>query len=417
MTEHVDPTKLVGEIQTSFEALKNTVKEQEDGIKAKFDDYVTNDKLQKIETSLQEVMDHNDKLAAQMAAKEMGSTDDGLNDAERAYRSDFDHWFRTGEGEQTMKAAQRNLDIRAVSSVGSDPDGGYAAPVEWDRSITDQLQQVGQMRQYASVQTVTGQGFKRLYNLHGATTGWVGETAARPETSTPTLGEYSYAFGEIYANPKATQRVLEDPEISIEAWIASEVSQEFMIAEATAFLSGDGVNKPKGVLNYDAATEGGLPASEQHPLGPIQAVASSTSLALVADDFLDLIYDMEAERSMGAEFYMNRLTTSLVRKYKDLDGLYLWQPPVQAGQPATLFGVPINTLYGMDEPVAGAFSAGEVPVMYGNMAETYRIFDRIGVSVLRDPYTEKPYVLFYTRKRVGGGLWNPEYMRYLTITA
>lgn len=404
----------IAELNQDWTAFKAAMAEKDKELAKKFDDVVTSEKLDRINTSVGEMQSAIDDANARIAALSVGagSNDTPLSPEERAYQANFDTWFRTGDGESAIKAAMRSGDIRAAHSVGSDPDGGFTAPIEWDRTITDQRVEVSPMRRFASVQSVTGQGFKKLYNLHGTDSGWVGETAARPETNTSTLAEYAFSFGEIYANPAATQQILEDSEINIAVWLAGEVNIEFARQEGIAFVGGDGVNKPRGVLMYDAAAEAALPATQRHPLGPITEVATGAAGALTSDGLIDLVYDLPEDRSQGAALYANRKTHAVIRKMKDGDGNYLWQPPFQAGQPAQVLGHPINELAGLPD-----IAADVIPVIFGNMAQGYRIFDRVGMSMLRDPYTKKPFVLFYTRKRVGGGLWNPEWLRYHRVGA
>ncbi|MFE3839472.1 phage major capsid protein [Pseudogemmobacter sonorensis] len=409
-----DPAAMVVALNNDWQTFKAAQAEKDKELKAKFDDVVTTEKLGKIEASIGTLTAAIDDANTRLAGLSLngGGDGDNLTEAEREYTAAFADWFRTGEGERSLKSKARDGGIKAAYSVGSDPDGGYTAPIEWDRTITDQRIEVSPMRRFASVQSVSGQGFKKLYNLHGTDAAWVGETAARPQTEGSTLAEYEFAFGEIYAMPAATERVLEDSEIDIAAWLAGEVNIEFARQEGLAFINGDGVNKPKGVLRYDATTEAALPSAQRHPLGPIKEVITGAAAALTPDGLIDLIYDLPEDRSVGAALYANRKTHATIRKMKDGDGNYLWQPPFQASQPAAVLGTPIHELSGLPDVAANA-----IPVIYGNMAEGYRIFDRVGMSVLRDPYTNKPYVLFYTRKRVGGGLWNPEWLRYHRVAA
>jgi HK97 family phage major capsid protein len=196
--------------------------------------------------------------------------------------------------------------------------------------------------------------------------------------------------------------------VDIEAWLADEVSVEFDRQEGIAFLSGDGANKPHGLLTY---VTGGANAA-RHPWGAIQTVNSGSGTALTGDGFLSLIYALQAEHEANAKLYTNRSSAGAMRKLKDGQGNYLWQPSMEAGQPATLAGERIVDLPGMPA-VAGA----AVPLLYGDMAETYQVVDRIGTRVLRDPYTNKPFVHFYTTRRVGGGVKNPDAMKALVVAA
>lgn len=406
--------KVLENLNKGFQALKAKDEQRDKNIAAKFDDVVTKAEIEKVNADLGKMMEAVDKANAMLAAAQAGAGDGPqLSEDERALNADFDVFARTGEGESKIKAAMQPGGVLADMTVGSDPDGGLTAPVEWDRQITDKLKIVSAMRRFATVQRVSGQGFKHLYNLRGAASGWVGETDARPKTGTPTVAEYAFAFGEIYANPAISQRLLEDSLIDVAGWLADEVDTEFAAKEGVAFLSGDGVNKPKGVLMYDAAAEGALPANQQHPLGPVLETNTGDANGLTPDGLVNLIYDTPTERvSAASRFYMNRKTHAAVRTMKDGQGNFLWQPPYQLGEPAQLLGYGVAELAGMPDVAAAA-----IPVMFGDMAEAYRIFDRVGVQVLRDPYTNKPYVHFYTRKRVGGGLWNPEWLRYHRVGA
>lgn len=367
---------------------------------------------------LQAIVDTQaEKIENLNAAQAAGAPVNALSENERKHISAMTEYFRTGdEGElnalhKTYSPAE-GVAIKAALSVGSNPDGGYTAPIEWDRTVTDALVEISEMRMYASVQTVDGQGFTKLYNAKGTAgmSGWVGETDARPETATPQLTPYSFSFGEIYANPAMSQRSLEDPELDLAAWLAGEVEEEFALQEGNAFLSGDGVNKPKGVLMYDATAEGALAAALRHPLGPIGEVPSGAVGALSRNGLINLTRGLKPARRNGASFYMNDTTMGEVMKLDDGQGNLLWQPSFQAGTPGQMLGYGTRTLTGMPD-----IATGNIAVMFGNMERTYRIFDRVGMSVLRDPYTNKPYVHFYTRKRVGGGLWNPEWMKYHRI--
>jgi len=411
-----DLAAMITGINKDFETFKATMEEKNKELKAGFDDIVTTEKMTRIDTSLGEMQAAIDQANTSLAAIQLGagSGDAGLdlNEDEVKYAATFQDWFQSGDNESEVKAALKTGNIRAAASVGSDPDGGYTVPIEWDRTITDQLKEVSAMRMYASVQSVSGQGFKKLYNVRGTTSGWVGETANRPATDGSQFAEYAFSFGEIYANPAATQAILDDSEIDFAAWMASEVETEFSYQEGVAFISGDGTNKPKGIVKYTAADEAALAANLRHPLGAIAEINSGSAAALTSDGLVDLVGGLPTERMMGAALYSNRQTTSVIRKMKDGDGNYLWQPSYQAGDPALVLGYAVRELSGLAD-----IAADEIPLLFGNMERAYRIFDRIGVRVIRDPFTNKPYVHFYTTKRVGGGLWNPEWMKYHKVSA
>lgn len=410
----VSAVALVQQLNTAFDEFKATMtKRQTDN------DVLLEEKETRLNAALDEIQAVLDRQNAELAQLKLGGGGEPgsrVSAEVRAHQEAWATYMRTGEGERELDQlgiARGDLqatiirNVNAAGSVGVPDKGGHLAPIEWDRTITDARVDIAPMRQYASQQTVAGQGFVKLYNLHGAGSGWVGETAARPETNSPDLKAYAFAFGEIYANPSATQQILDDAEIDFAAWLGSEVETEFASQEGTAFLSGNGVNKPRGLLTFDAATEGALAANLRHPLGPIQEVNTGHATLLTLDGLIDLQQDLPSNRSQGAGFYANRTTIGTIRKMKNTDGDLIWAASAAVGQPSTLLGSPCRELDGMPSVAANA-----IPIFYGNMQMVYRIFDRKGIRVLRDPYTNKPYVLFYTTKRVGGGLWNPEWGRY-----
>lgn len=405
---------LVQSLNTAFDEFRETMNKRTSD-----QDVLLQEKEERLQTAMSDIQAALDAQQADLEQLKLGGGGEPgslASEEVRAHNTAWETYMRTGEGERTLDQlgiaagglqASITQNVKAAGSVGTDDKGGYLAPVEWDRTITDARVDITPMRNYASQQNVTGQGFIKLFNLHGTGSGWVGETDARPGTETPTLKAYAYSFGEVYAMPSATQGILDDAEIDFAKWLAGEVETEFAAKEGEAFLSGDGTNKPRGILTYDAATEGALAASARHPLGPVSEVNSGLAAALATDGLIDLQYDLPSNRSQGAAFYMNRKTMGAVRKLKDGDGNLIWAPTLAANQPSTLLGSPCLELDGMPDIAANA-----IPVIYGNMQMLYRIFDRVGIRVLRDPFTSKPHVLFYTTKRVGGGLWNPEWGRY-----
>lgn len=409
-----DINSAIEKINTAFEEFKAENNKRLDDLAKGKEDVVQNEKIDRINADIGKLYKAVDEINTKeaLASAPKGDTHNDTPEM-RDFKAKFDSWARTGAGEEQVKAAYRSNGVMAAMTVGSDPDGGFTAPVEWDRQITDKLATISQMRRYASVQNVKGQGFKHLYNVHGTGSGWVGETDARPGTSTPKFAEYEFKFGEIYAQPGVSQSLLEDSELNIANYLASEVELEFSQQEGTAFLSGDGIKKPKGILMYDKAAEDALADSDKHPLGPVQESNTGATATITSDGLIDLVYNIPSERITEASaFYMNRVTHATIRKMKDGQGNYLWQPPFQAGQPAQILGYPVRELSGIPD-----VAANSIPIMFGDMARSYRIFDRVGVQVLRDPYINKPYVMFYTRKRVGGGLWNPEFLRYHRVAA
>ena len=388
-----DPKALFGQLNAAFEEFKKT---NDENVGKKADDAVVKAKLAELNETMSTLEAALNAANEKIAAGVLGGNPLGdLEPTAPEYRKAFSAHFRKGE-------------VNAALSVGTADEGGYMAPVEWDRTITDQLKQISPIRENAQVITISGAGFKRVYNDRAIGSGWVGETAARPETTTPGLSELAFTPGEIYANPAATQSFLDDAAVDVEQWLADEVEYEFARQENIAFLSGNGVNKPFGILTYVT----GAANAAKHPFGAIVADTVAGAAAVTSDEIIDTIYDLPSERSSEAKFYMNRTTLGAIRKLKDGDGNYLWQPSYQAGEPSSLAGYPVVETPGMPD-----LAAGLVPILFGNMRMTYLVIDRVGIRVLRDPWMNKPFVHFYTTKRVGGGVQNPEYMRAIKMAA
>ena len=218
------------------------------------------------------------------------------------------------------------------------------------------------MRNLANVITVGGAEYKKLFNLHGAGSGWVGETDARPETNTPQLAQLTPYMGEIYAYPQATQTMLDDVFFDVEGWLAEELATEFAQQEGSAFITGNGTKKPRGFLDYPTATtEDGTRA-----FGTIQYRESAVTSEIGFDDIIDLEYDLKEGHLANAVFLTKRSTVRVLRKIKDNDNNYLWQNSLQAGQPATLNGYPLRT-----DPGMPAMAAGALAVAFGNFRSLY----------------------------------------------
>lgn len=408
--ESGDAKSIVTELNKAFAAFKTEHQEELKGIKAKFADVVQAEKVERINTEIGKLQTALDDTNAQLAAARLGGAGDGpaVSTEARDHARAFNQFFRRGTEE-----GLRELEMKAALRTDSDPDGGYVVPDQMEQTIDRVLGSVSAMRSIASVMSVSAASYKKLVNQGGAGAGWVGERQARPETATPTLAELSFPAMEIYANPAATQTLLDDARVDIAAWLAEEVSTAFAEAEGAAFISGDGVNQPRGLLSYDTV------ANASHSWGKIGYTASGVAAALTdsshngVDALIDLIYSIKQGYRQNARFLMNKSLQATVRKLKSkTEELYLWQPPVQAGQPATLLGYPITDDDNMPDVAAGAF-----PVAFGDFRRGYLIVDRFGVRVLRDPYTNKPYVHFYTTKRVGGGVQNFEAIKLLKIAA
>ena len=316
----------------------------------------------------------------------------------------FSHLVRRGEG---------GLDAKSLSSL-TNPDGGYLVPRDTSGRIIKKAQDYSPMRRYASVQSISGDALEGLNDNGVISTGWVGETASRTVTAATQLGMWKVPAHEIYANPQATQRMLDDAEINVEAWISGKLAEAFGQAEASAFISGDGVGKPRGILSRTFATT----TDASRAWGTVQKVASGASGAFVAtpnaaDCLISLMTALHPKYWAGAIFAMNRYTLGEVMKLKDDTGAYIWQPNFQLGVAGTILGQKVDASFD-HLPSLGAASKS---IVFGDFSNAYQIVDKKGITILRDPLTNKPYVGFYTTRRVGGDVINSEAYKVLSFEA
>jgi HK97 family phage major capsid protein len=346
-----------------------------------------------------------DRLSAALTAAQLGGgAGDGLSADQRTHRDTFATWFRRGD--RAIDADMRALEVNAGLTTQSDPDGGYLVPVDMEQGIDRVMGTVSAMRMMARVVNISGDTYKKLVNMGGAGAGWVGEEDDRPETGTPTLREIAINTGELYANPAATQTLLDDARIDIAAWLADEVSIEFAEQESEAFITGSGIKKPRGILSYDTV------ANASYAWGKVGFVVTGAATAFAssnpADAMIDLLFALRQGYRNGAAFLTSDSVMATIRKWKDGQGNYLWSPPSTAEQVGTILGKPVYTDDYMD-----GLGAGKFPVAVADWKRAYTIADRMGVRILRDPFTNKPFVHFYTTKRVGGGITNFEAIKFL----
>jgi HK97 family phage major capsid protein len=393
----------VDAVQKAFADFKT---ENDAALAAVKKDVVQNEKVDRINAAVDKQQKALDDLSAQLAAAKIGGADEkGPTAEQKAHSKAFNTYFRKG-----ADAGLRELEVKASLSSGSDPDGGYTVSRETETAIDRVLPTVSALRGIASVRQISGSGYKKLVNLGGSSSGWVSETGSRPETNSPALSQLDFPCMELYANPSATQTLLDDSAVDIAAWLADEVSIEFAAKEGAAFISGDGVGKPRGLLAYTNVLDASYAWGK---LGYVKTGAAATfNATFPQDDLVNLQTALKTGYQVGASFLMTRTTQSVIRKFKDQNDLYLWQPGLQAGQPASIFGKTIVLDDNMDE-----VGANKYPIAYGDFKRAYIIIDRVGIRVLRDPYTNKPYVMFYTTKRVGGGVQNFEAVKLLKCEA
>lgn len=384
---------------SAFESFREANDQRLAAIEKKSDDIVLSDKVEKINRALTEQKAALDRMA--LAARRPAQGEAREADERKAA---IERYMRAGD------AAQINALQTKALNAGVDAEGGYLAPEPTERIIAAAVRDISPIRQIASVREIGTNSFRKPVSLGGAAAGWVGETGGRVETATPTLSAIDFPTMELYAMPAASQVLLDDAVVDIEQWLADEVMGEFAAQETNAFVNGDGVNKPKGFLSYPITEESVRLPNE---IGYVATGAAGAFAASnPADTLLDLIYAPKQAYRAGGRFVLNRKTLSVVRKFKDSDGNYLWQPSLVAGAPSTLFGYPVAEVEEMPDIGAGAHA-----IAFGDFAKLYLIVDRQGVRILRDPYSAKPYVLFYTTKRVGGGVQNFDAVKTLKFAA
>ncbi|SER60351.1 phage major capsid protein [Sphingobium sp. YR768] len=306
---------------------------------------------------------------------------------------------------------EAGVELKSFSGA-SGAAGGYAVPREIDQLIDATLKSVSPIRGIANVVRTGTAGYRKLVTSGGIVSGWASETGARAETGTPSFNEIVPPSGELFANPAASQAMLDDAQFDVESWLASEIAREFAAAEGAAFVNGNGTSKPKGFLTYTTTNE----ADSVRAFGSLQYVASGAAGAFAAsnpqDRLIDLVQSLRAPYRQGASFVMNSSTLAVIRKMKTSDGAFLWQPSMAAGQPATLLGYRVVEAEDMPDIAANSLS-----IAFGNFQAGYVIAERQETSILRDPFSNKPFVHFYAVKRIGGGVANSEAIKLMKFAA
>ncbi len=384
---------------STFQAFKSANDERLAALEQKQSDGLLTDKVDRINAALDAQSKRIENLSLTAGRPAMGG-DVTNSEAKSAWSS----YIRTGDGSELASLEGKSLS----SSV--DAEGGYVAPAETESRIDRALLSASPFRRISTIRRVGAGYFKKPVSAGGAASGWAGETEARVETDAPQLELLEFPAGELYAMPAATQTLLDDGVADVDQWLADEVRDVFAAQETAAFTLGDGVNKPRGILDYIQTAE------SAHNWGSLGYIATGTAGGFDGeapiDAIMDLIYAPQTRYRAGASFLMNRRTLSEVRKFKDADGNYIWQPAAEAGQPSTLLGYSVNEAEDMPD-----VASEDAAIAFGDFRRGYLIIDRQGVRVLRDPYSAKPYVLFYTTKRVGGGVQDFNAIKLLKCSA
>jgi HK97 family phage major capsid protein len=358
--------------------------------------------LERNEGEVAELREEMAQLKGRMDAQAVAAARPALSGAKAGGSPFVDTYLRKG--------LESGVELKAMAGT-TEAAGGYAVPEEIDSEIGRLLTSISPIRAIANVVRVGSAGYRKLVTAGGTPSGWVSETAGRPETATPTFIEVAPPFGELYANPAASQAMLDDAAFDVEAWLAQEIATEFARAEGSAFVAGNGVNRPKGFLASPVSAQ----SDHLRAFGTLQYLATGAAGGFgsaPADKLIDLVQSLRPPYRQGAAFVMNSATASAIRKFKTAEGAFLWQAGLVSGQPDTLLGYPVVEAEDMPDVAADSLS-----VAFGNFRAGYLIAERTETQILRDPYTNKPFVHFYATKRVGGQVANSEAIKLLKFSA
>ncbi|MPZ58447.1 MAG: phage major capsid protein [Rhizobiales bacterium] len=415
----------------AFEAFKQTnderLKAVGDGNEAKAKEL--GEKLIRIEADVQKFGEIKKQLDVEMTlnrerleelesrAKSPGKTAEQKRADE--YKDCFFAWMRNKGQSPHDEAKLHEIQKKRIEAkditIGSPSGGGFAVPEEIAREIERLELKFSPVRRLVKVVRAGSSDYKELVNIRGATSGWVGESGSRTATSTPQLREVAPTHGELYAYPQASEWSLDDMFFNVDAWLAEEVAQEFAIQEGDAVIRGNGTSKPTGMLNTTPTTAADfaspLRAAAAYQFIPCLSDDSPAVAEILPDCLIDLIYTLNSAYRSGANFTMNSVTTGAIRKLKDADGQYLWQPGLQAGQPDRLLGYMVETWEQMDDIATNNF-----PVAFGNFRRGYVLADRVGLRITRDNVTNVGFVRFYVRRREGGIVLNNDAIKWLRTT-
>ena len=380
--------------------IQTPITDTPDPLDASFDIVARQDALEEnvatIRTDLDEVKARVDRIGRAAQRPALGSGDS----APAEVKGFVDGYLRRGAVHE----------IKSIS--GTVPsDGGYAVPRQIDAMIARELTDISPIRAIAQVVQTGTAGYRKLISTGGTASGWASEIGERDETDTPTFAEIAPPTGDLYANPAASQSMLDDAAFDLESWLVSEIAMEFARAEGAAFVNGSGTNQPRGFLKATTSTLG----DGSRAFGSVQYIGTGSATGLGDDPdltLIDLVHTLKAGHRQGAAFVMNSATLAEVRKLKTVDGAFLWQPGLVEGQPDRLLGYPVVEAEDMPDIAGGAY-----PIAFGNFRHGYLIAERSATQVLRDPFSNKPFVHFYATKRIGGQVLDSAAIKLLRIEA
>jgi HK97 family phage major capsid protein len=374
-------------------------------------DPLVTEKLERLNIDLDKKHDALNEIVARVQAdvKRLamgGHKGEDLSLEQREYKQALGQYLRRGRADNLGELQQKAM------SVQSDPDGGYLVSPDTSGRIVNKMALITPIRQYASVQSISVDALEGLRDMEEAAGGWVAEQATRSTSTTPQIAKWEIRVHEYYAQPSATQKLLDMASLDPEAWLAGKVARQFAKASGLAYTTGDGVGKPRGFASYStAATADGTRA-----WGVFEHVATAANGSFGTDPvgvqkLLTLMSKLDEAFIGNAAFYMNRTTKWAARSLTDASsaGKFVFIPSFVAGAPDTLLGVPVRTIPDM----ATYTTTDALAIAYGDMEEAYQIVDGPGPRVLRDPFTSKPFVLFYTTAYFGGDVVNFNALKFL----
>jgi HK97 family phage major capsid protein len=444
-----DPGAAIEKIATAFEAFRKSHDEQITELKKGVSDPVLIERLSKIEKSLDdgseakqqfeaaiaaerkereelelkfqrfgikgtgdaavaevELKSFNLKLAAEAAERKLGFVPLDAKGYDE-YKSAYGAFLRKNERVLTAEEVK-------TLQVGSDPDGGYLVPEDTSGRIVKKVFETSPIRQIASVQAISGNSLEGLEDRDEAGVGYAGEHGTSGDTKTPQLGKWEIPVFNIDTEPKATQNLLDDAAIDVEAWLSGKIGDKFGRFENSEFVNGS-ANKIRGFAGgYATAADSGSGVS-WGKIGYLKSGADGDFVAdasFPADKLFDLIGLLRNQYLQNARIVTRRTVITKMRKFKSTTGDYLWQPSLMIGAPESFGGLPITRAEDMPALGAGSFS-----LAVGDFNQGYQIVDRLGIRVLRDPFTAKPYIKFYTTKRVGGGVIDYDAIKLMKFAA
>ena len=397
-----DLARAMDDMMVAFESFKDTNESRLADLEKKSGvDVVTSDKLARIEAALDASQRRMDEMVLKSRRPSLSGTPVvGASE----YKGAFEGYMRGGN-----ETGLRSLEKKAALTA-AEGDAGFTVPIEVESEVMRRLTAISPIRGIAGVRQVSSGTYKKPITSAGPATGWVAETADRLETDAPVLSELKFETMELYAMPAATSTLLDDTAVDVDRWLAEEIETAFAEQETTAFVTGSGTSQPKGFTTYNTVAENAW------SWGNLGYVATGTAGSFpstgASDKLIDLVYTLKAGYRQNATFVMSRSTQAAVRKMKDTEGQYIWAPPSVPGTRATLLNFPV--VEAEDMPEIGTDS---LSIAFGDFRRGYLIVDRQGLRILRDPYSAKPYVLFYTTKRVGGGVQDFDAIKFLKFGA